>query len=170
MLTPSASLAAPGPRCPFPDVDCRFQHRSNPTRLTCHWLGARPSTPIPKAMSSTQDSRRNTSQARNICPFENCRFTHQHSVSILNDYICTHHAEQSLPETIIIPWQMRPCRNCNRFVCSRAEASHVRTFPAQQHSSDRHATSSRPTTITSFFSSARQPDPQGSGIGLRITR
>jgi hypothetical protein len=96
-----------GPRCPFPN--CRFQHRSNTTRRTRHRLEAYTSTPIPGGVNNTQNNRRNTSQARNLCPLENCRFARQHSFSILNNHISTHHAEQSLPETII-PWQMRPCK------------------------------------------------------------
>ena len=142
---------------PFPGVSFSTSLQSNKTHTSRHWLQAHASGPIPEGVHNTQSNRNNTSQARNLCPFENCRFTHNNSVSILNDHISTRHAKQSLPETLIIPWQVRPCRSCNRFVCSRAVVSHSCKCPAQQPSYGRQPSGNGTTTSTSLFSSAQQP-------------
>ena len=118
---PAPSLSSRFRQCPpgriCPHDGCSFQHRTNASRLTQHWHRAHPSTAIPQMLrEESHNTRRNTSQARNLCPFENCGFVHNHSVSSLNQHLDAQHAEQQLPELLVLPWQMRACRHCNRIV------------------------------------------------------
>ena len=104
----------------------------------------------------SHNRRRNTAEARNVCPFQNCGFLHHHNVSALNRHFSDHQAAENLPEELILPWQMRACRHCNRVVCSRAAVSHQQSCPALQLSANQRSCSSRDNTpaITNFFNRA----------------
>ena len=108
---------------------------------------AQADSPIPEGLRvDTTNQQKNTAEARIVCPFANCSFVHNHSVTILNDHLSSQHADEQLPEILILPWQMRACRQCYRMICSRAAAAHHQSCPAiqsQPNTQSRRSGSSR---------------------------
>ena len=116
----------PGLTCPH--VECTFPHCDSPIRLTRHWRYAN---------------------------HHNCNFVHNRSISRLNTHLQNCHNGTPLPTQHHLPYNLRPCFDCNMIIDHRSLVSHRHNCPA---SSGRHSTTSTRQNaqgytppITSFF-------------------
>ena len=160
----------PGLTCPH--AECTFPHRDNPIRLTRHWRYAHGDDIIPDGV--VDDSHYNRVNARiraQQCPHHNCNFVHNRSISRLNTHLQNCHNGTPLPTQHHLPYNLRPCFDCNMIIDHRSLVSHRHNCPA---SSGRHSTTStRQNTqgytppITSFFRrDDSDPDPHHNGHQL----
>ena len=116
-----------------PHQGCTYPHHDDPGRLTRHWRRNHSGEIMPEGEVDDAFYTWNTSRRRaHLCPHDGCFFSHNPSITRLNEHLSREHPNVQLPTSHHLPYHLVPCFDCNQIIDHRSVRAHARTCSAGQ--------------------------------------